>query len=536
MTDDSSFVRHAPCHMCGSSDALAVYTDGHAHCFACGGYVHPDGKFTLHEQGRKVNTGLIERGEPRELPVRKISEETCRKFQYTVSEYHGKPVQIAHYCDEAGQVVAQKVRFANKDFKFLGDTKSATLYGQQLWRDGGKMVVVTEGEIDCLTVSQLQGNRWPVVSLPSGAQGAKKALAAQLEWLERFDAVVLMFDDDDPGRKAAQDCAPLFTPGKCKIARIDGYKDANAALQAGAGGKVIDAMWSAKVFRPDGIVAGIDTLDILLEDDAKAAAHYPWQHVDNFLLGLRPKELVTITAGSGVGKSLLCREIAYALINAGEKVGYIALEESVKRTVQGFVSVALNHPLHINREGVDEAQIREAWQRTCGSECLYLYDHWGSTDSDNLLARVRYLARGCGCRWIVLDHLSIVVSGIGDGDERRLIDNTMTALRSLVEETGVGLLLVSHLKRVEGNKGHEDGVQVHLGHLRGSQAIAQLSDIVIAGERDQQSDDEGNILTLRCLKNRHSGRTGVIGKLAYDTATGRLMDADNPFTDSQGEF
>jgi twinkle protein len=536
MTDDSSFVRHAPCPKCGSSDALGVYDDGHGHCFSCGSRVQADGTFTKHEQGRKVNTGLIERGEPRELPVRKISEETCRKFQYTVGEYQGKPVQIAHYCDLEGKVVAQKIRFANKDFRFLGDTKSATLYGQQLWRDGGKMVVVTEGEIDCLTVSQLQGNKWPVVSVPSGAQGAKKALMGQLEWLERFDTVVLMFDDDEPGNKAAKECAPLFTPGKCKLAHIPGFKDANAAMQAGQGAKVIDAMWSAKTFRPDGIVAGTDTLDILLEDDTVAAAHYPWPHVDDFLLGLRPKELVTITAGSGVGKSLLCREIAYALINAGEKVGYIALEESIKRTVQGFVSIALNHPLHINREGVDEAQIREAWQRTCGSECLYLYDHWGSTDSDNLLARVRYLARGCGCRWIVLDHLSIVVSGIGDGDERRLIDNTMTALRSLVEETGVGLLLVSHLKRVEGNKGHEDGVQVHLGHLRGSQAIAQLSDIVIAGERDQQSEDESNLMTLRVLKNRHSGRTGVIGKLAYDTKTGRLLTEAAAAFDGSGEF
>ena len=472
-------------------------------------------------------------GDVRELPVRKINEETCRKWDYRIGELNGKAVQIANYRDpENGRVVGQKIRFANKDFTIVGDLKDAGLYGQHLWREKGRMVVVTEGEIDALTVSQLQGNKWPVVSLPNGAQSAKKAIQRSLDWLEGFDTVVLMFDDDEPGRKAVTECAPMLSPGKCKVARIDGFKDANAAHQAGQGARVIEAMWSAKTFRPDGIVAGTDTLAAVLEPDDAAAAHYPWPEVDAFLLGLRMKELVTVTAGTGIGKSLVCREIANSLMRSGETVGYIALEESIKRTVQGFCSIALNKPLHINREGITDEAIKEAWMATAGSGRLYLYDHWGSTDSENLLNRVRYLARGCGCRWIVLDHLSIVVSGIGDGDERRLIDNTMTALRSLVEETGVGLLLVSHLKRIgEGRRGHEDGERISLGHLRGSQAIAQLSDIVIGLERDQQAEDP-NVTTVRVLKNRHTGRTGIAGTLQYDTTTGRLNAGEPacPFT------
>jgi twinkle protein len=131
----------------------------------------------------------------------------------------------------------------------------------------------------------------------------------------------------------------------------------------------------------------------------------------------------------------------------------------------------------------------------------------------------------------VLDHISIVVSGIGDGDERRLIDNTMTKLRSLVEETGVGLLLVSHLKRPEGNKGHEDGLHTSLAHLRGSAAIAQLSDIVIGLERNQQGDNP-NETTVRVLKNRYSGVTGEAGNLSYHRETGRLVEAEGDTFDS----
>jgi twinkle protein len=494
------------------------------------------GVFTKHERKGKVNKTMFVQGEAKDLPKRKLTEETCKKWGYVVGEMNGKTVQIANYRDDDGSLVAQKVRFANKDFTLLGDAKAIPLYGQHLWRDKGKMVVVTEGEIDALSVSQVQHNKWPVVSLPNGAQGAKKALMRSLQWLEGFDAVVLMFDDDEPGRKAIAECAPLFSPGKCKVARISGFKDANEALQEGKGAAIIDAIWGAKTFRPDGIVAGIDTLSVVLEPDDVAVAHYPWPDVDAFLLGLRPKELVTVTAGTGIGKSLLCREISNALMGAGETVGYIALEESVKRTVQGFCSLVLNRPLHISRDGVTDEAIKAAWEATAGSGRLYLYDHWGSTDSDNLLARVRYLARGCGCRWIVLDHLSIVVSGIGDGDERRLIDNTMTALRSLVEETGVGMLLVSHLKRIsDGKRGHEDGEQVSLGHLRGSQAIAQLSDIVIALERNQQDDEHSNETTVRVLKNRHTGRTGRAGVLTYDPETGRLRQGDNPFARETGD-
>jgi twinkle protein len=127
-----------------------------------------------------------------------------------------------------------------------------------------------------------------------------------------------------------------------------------------------------------------------------------------------------------------------------------------------------------------------------------------------------------GVKWIVLDHLSILLSGNDTGDERKLIDVTMTKLRSFVEETRVGMLLISHLRRPQGDKGHEDGGKVSLGQLRGSHAIVQLSDIVIALERNLSAgDDESNLVVL---KNRFNGRTGPAGVLCYNTETGRQTE------------
>ena len=154
-------------------------------------------------------------GDIQALAKRGITEATCAHFGYTVGidPKTGNKVQLAPYTDEHGRIVAQKWRDSAKNFGVLGKLKNGLpLFGQHLWRDGGKKVVITEGEIDAMSVSQMQGNKWPVVSIPNGASGAKKALGAALEWLEKFEEVILMFDQDDPGREAVAECAPLFTP------------------------------------------------------------------------------------------------------------------------------------------------------------------------------------------------------------------------------------------------------------------------------------------------------------------------------------
>ena len=521
---ESNFIHHAPCPNCGSSDANGVYDDGHQFCFSCNTYT-PSGAGQQPVPGvQKKSDGLIS-GQYMDLTKRKIKEDTCRKFGYQVGELNGQPVQIAPYYDRQGKMVAQKIRTPNKDFKVLGDISQALPFGANLWGQGKKLVV-TEGEIDALSVSQVQGNKWPVVSIPNGAAGAKRHIAKNLDYYDKFEEVILMFDQDEPGKRAAQECAELFSPGKAKIAALP-LKDANELLQAGKEQEIIQSIWNAKPYRPDGIISGEDLWAEVSKEDLIQSVQYPWTALNEVTRGARKGELVTLTAGSGIGKSAIVREIAYNLLQQGETVGMIMLEENPRRTALGLMGIHLNKPLHLSREGIDHEVLRNAFAATVGSGRLYLYDHFGSSDIDNLVARVRYLARGCGCNWIVLDHLSIVVSGLGDGDERRLIDNTMTYLRTLVEETGVGLFLVSHLRRPEGDRGHEQGAKTALSQLRGSHSIAQLSDMVIGLERNQQGDNP-NTTTVRVLKNRFSGDTGIAGYLNYDRDTGRLAEIDEP--------
>lgn len=553
---ESVLMFKGPCDECGSSDANAVYSDGHTYCFSCDTHRPAEGASKAPPQREPSEPTLRPTGEFRALGKRRLTEETCKKFGYHIGEdKDGNTCQIANY-KVNGKVVAQKLRYSNKDFKFLVADKAHGLFGQHLWKPGGRMLVITEGEIDAMTVSQLQGNKWPVVSLPNGAgqppkdsqkkrrNSAAEAVRKNLDFVSSFTKVVFMFDMDEPGQYSAKECAKLLKPGQAFIAELP-MKDPNECHVNGKGGEVISAMWNAKPYRPDGIVNGADLWEKVKKPKENNCVEYPWDKLNQKTLGARKGELVVLTAGSGVGKSAVVREIAYDFMQKDQTVGMLMLEENVERTALSFMGLHLNHPLHLDRGDFTEEQLHEAFTATSGSGHLWLYDHFGSTSAGNLLERVRFLATGCGCDFIILDHISIAVSDAeanadSNLDERKLIDMLMTKLRSLVEELGIGLFVISHLKRPSGDRGHEQGAMTSLSQLRGSHAIAQLSDFVIGLERDQQDEECRNVTTLRVLKNRFSGETGEAGVLYYDSNTGRLGDhnmvpqSDIPHTGGAG--
>lgn len=552
--EGSAFVRHEPCPSCGSRNNLARYTDGHAFCFGCEHYEtatdskkgkgtksvgedDADERNPFQDEGDDTKETVLKvQGEIKALVKRGLNEETCKHWSYRTGTFKGKPAQYAHYFDPiTRKLVGTKVRLPKKEFIWLPGSIPPPLYGAWLWREGGKRIIITEGEIDALTVSQLQQHKWPVVSLTNGAASAKRSIQKAYEYLDTFETIVLMLDNDEPGRKAAEQIAPMFAPGKVKIATLP-YKDANECLQNSAGDAVIQAQWNAKTYRPDGIVSGDELYAKLTEEPTNAAAHYPWQGLNDVLGGLRTHEIITLCSGSGMGKTTLVRAIAHHLIKTGERVGMLMLEESAVKTARSIISYEMGVKLHkISQDDIDVDRFEQAYKDTVGSGNVFFYDHFGSTSIDNILDKVRYMAKALGCRWVVLDHISIIISGLGEGDERRLIDNLMTKLRTLVEECGIGLLLISHLKRPDG-KGHEEGAATSLSQLRGSHAIAQLSDGVLGIERNQQDPENGNKMAIRILKDRHDGQTGVACELYYNDVTGRITDYEDVTTRTRKEY
>jgi twinkle protein len=466
------------------------------------------------------------KGSAQRLQKRNLSEKTCQFYKIYRDEAH---LRFPYY-DGSGRIRGFKTKTKLKEFKYEG-VSTDTLFGQHLFPSSGKRIVITEGELDAASCYEAMEG-WPMVSLPHGAASAKKDIQKQIPLLQGYKEIVLFFDKDEAGRRATEQVAAILPHGTVSIANLaDPYKDASDALQAGDKGAICRAIWDAKPYQPDGIVDGKSLLDAVTTPSPPCDHKYKWAGLQEKTHGIRYGELTTITAGTGQGKSTFCRQLATELLQEGVKVGYIALEESNRRTALGLMSVAVGKALHLGEH--DYETLKNAYDSTINGWQLYLYDHFGSLSSDIIYSRIEYMALGLDIKVIFLDHLSILLSGL-DGDERRMIDQTMTNLRSLVERTGITLFLVSHLRRTQTDKDHTDGAKVSLGQLRGSQAISQLSDTVLALERDQQAGDDTS--TLRVLKNRYSGETGVAAALKYDKNTCRFNETTitpifNPSTD-----
>jgi len=520
----AEFIRHLACPSCGSSDANSEYSDSY-YCFACEAFSKKGNETSIVKEeilGGVEMEGMVFTA----IPKRGLSKESCEFWGYGVIT-GDSPKQIAQYFTNDLKFVCSKVRTPDKRFSVVGKTKNPPLYGQWLWKigDSARRITICEGEIDAISISQINEHKFPVVSVPQGAQSAKKALQQHFEWLDKFETIVFCFDSDDPGRKAAKECAALFG-AKSRICELP-LKDANEMLTQGRGAELVKLQWNATPFRPDGLVSGGELLPDILSYGKGESYELPWVGLQNKLKGIRKNEILTIVAGTGSGKSQLCREIAHHLMKQELRVGYIALEETPARTMLGLMSIIANEPLHVGEHS--QEKLTGFFKELVQTDSVVLYDHWGSTSTENLIDQIRYMVRSLEVDFIVLDHLSIVVSGQDTGDERRNIDNTMTMLRTLTQELGCGMVLVNHLRRPQGDKGYEDGLQPTLSAVRGSAAIAQLSDALVATSRNQQGEDP-NRSEIRVLKNRFTGDTGIACELVYNPHTGRMLE------DTLGDF
>jgi twinkle protein len=535
-----------------SGDNLARYSNGGAYCFSCEYFEKGDGSTT--SAPAKPADFKVYRGQIQALDHRKIDTKSCRKFGYQTAEIRGKDIEIANYFRD-GQLVAQHMRGPDKTFHWVGSPRGCELYGQNLWGNGGKKLVITEGEIDCMTVSQMQDNKWPVVSLPNGAAGAVRDIKSNLEFVSSFDEVILMFDMDEPGQTAAKAVCDILPPGKAKIASLP-YKDANECLLEGNSRAIIDAMWQAKAYSPDEILHVSNIVERETEVTANKVWPFPFKNLTRFLTGQRSGEITLYASGTGSGKSTFLRELTHHHLVQGRSVGMIMLEESPEETMDDMISLILNKPVRkirstrmmntlltqmgektIDMDIVDDLSDEEYAKAKVdlGQTGLYIYDHLGNNAMQNLMARMEYMAVSLGVDVIMLDHITAAAAGLmgmsnkdaeGGGSERLIIDAMMRDMRALAVRTGVHIDVVSQLKKTD--KSFEEGSRITMQDLRGSGALASVPNTVVALERDRQAADKraSNTTTVRVLKNRLDGRAGVASAIFYNHDTGRMEETE----------
>ena len=555
---DGEFLGNHPCEDCGSNDNLSVYRklndDGEEYldgfCWSCNEYKSPrklnewgfEAGSIKYSGGAEVSVDSIK--DILEYDVRGVKE---RRIKKDVAELYGMRVgydqetgEIAeHYypVTKDGEVTGFFKRTLPKEFSAVGDVKKPQLQGQHLFDKGGllenkinrKFIILTEGFLDALAAYQMMQERnpnyvTPVVSLPNGINA--KSVKDNYHFLNSFEKVIVCVDNDEVGRKGAKEICKSLPMGKTKIMSFN-EKDPCEMLKRGKQEEFYKAFWNSEEYSPAGIVSGEGLWGVVSSDDNALSVPYPWEGLTKITHGIRMGEMVTLTAGSGVAKSTFARKIAHHLLRVSDaNIGMMFLEESVKKTGLSLMSMEANKLLHIPDTPRTEEELRQAFDNTLGTGRVFLFDHFGSADIDTIIENITYFVRAANCKYIFLDHISIMVSAGGHGDERKALDEICTKLRTLVQELDISLFIVSHLKRPSGDTGHEQGLETSLSQLRGSAGIAQLSDMVIGFERNGQHEDPvvRNTTTVRVLKNRFSGETSVATKVLYNSVTGELVE------------
>lgn len=535
--NDSEFLRKEPCPSCGSKDNLARYSDGHAYCFTSGCDHYEHGENSLETQSETQagprNVEFVALGEPSEWSSRGITLQSAQKWGFTRSNHNGDAVRLFNYRNSAGQLVWQKIRYQGKDFRSRGEKDDMCLYGMWLWRDGGKRVVVVEGELDAISLSQMQNHKWAVVSVPNGADGASKSLRKNLQWLEQFDEIVLMLDQDEAGQKATAECKLIpFTPGKLRIATLP-LKDANEMLMEGREKETTDAIWGAKVYRPDGLVGVSDIMGELLKP---VEWGLPWwaEDLTRFTYGRRDGEVYGFGAGTGIGKTdFFMQQIAFDVTELKMNVGAIFLEQKPVETAKRCAGKIAGKMFHVPDAGWTADELTRAAGELDGK--MFFYDNFGQSDWELVKGHIRYMVVSLGIKLIYLDHLTAMAD---TGDEKGSIEQIMKEMAGLANELGCIIHYISHLSTPDG-KPHEEGGRVMIKHFKGSRAIGFWSFFMFGLERDQQNEDPAIATTtvFRILKDRFTGQaTGKTINLGFHGETGRLyVREDDPFAISDAK-
>jgi twinkle protein len=499
--------KELPCPKpCGSSDAYFLYGDGHGHCYSCGYHYFPSKEFI------ELTEFTYEY-----LPYRGIGKNTFRRYgAKTKISPEGKPLSIGYPHRE---VDTFKVRDLTKDktkesvFHYVGNPQRGCFGVDRFTAGSHKYVTITEGYEDALSCYEVLGS--PAISVQSSGTAAADC-SVDRAWINSFERIYLAFDADERGREAARSVAKLFDYGKVYEVKFPGgnRKDANDFVQHGEHDTLKQLWWNSKKYLPDEIKSSFIDFETIINEIPKNGIPYPFPTLTYMTYGIRTGETVLITAQEGIGKTEVMHAIEYQLLTQTDyPVGAIFLEEPKKRHLQALAGIHLQRPVHLPDCDVSNDRVFEAIQNVVRTDDrLHVYSHFGSDDPEHILDTIRFLVSARGCRYILLDHITMVVSGLGGENERRALDYLSTRLEMMVKELDFALILVSHV--------NDDGL------TRGSRNISKICDIRINLFRDILSSDPIVRRTTNVVvgKNRFCGRTGPAGQLLFDPSTYTLRE------------
>lgn len=542
LEDDNGLRKcNLPCWVCPSSDATSVYMKRkpHLHCFSCGEDNYDEEMIELYlssaiksenskDKSRPDKYPFPQVGEVLSITTRDIKKVTCEKYGVqTLFEKGEKVGMLFPFTDSDGNMCSQKIKFNKKEDEkrgrqqVIGLGNQSVLFGQHLFPTGGKFITITEGEEDTLAAYQMFKDKYQdsfepaVVSIKNGAGAALGCCKRSWEYLNSFEKIIISFDSDEQGQKAAKRVASMF-PGKARIMKMEKDYDANQYLEEGKTKEFINSWYSAEVPLMKGIRSFNSLWDDMTSEDTCTTIPWPWDGLNKKTYGMRTGELIVVKAPKKIGKTAFLREVGeHVRTTTDHNIGVVFLEENLKRTGEGFCSILLNKPIYLPDVECSLEEKREAHAEVSKGDRYHIFDPVGERTPENLFDKMLYFVKVCNCKVILLDHISMFAYDAVDADERRFLDKFINDLSQFVIKNDVCLISVIHVNDE--------------GKTRGSRAPGHLCNLMIELKRDKMNSDSvlANTTEVIVEDNRFCGDSGLACKLYYDSDTGRMNELDD---------
>lgn len=532
-----------PCPDCGSSDALAVYDNG-THCFSCNksinnGATVPDVRDfnTKRDFFVKETIDYIKNYPSAAMPERGISEDVAKKYGVKVecSESTGLPEKYFFPYYKDGVIVGYKVRHVNeKKFYSVGNISGAELFGSQVVGEKGKLVIITEGEMDTLAAYQMMkesGKNYKVVSLPSGAN--VKSIRENKGFLEGFETIMLNFDKDEVGQKACKDAQEVLSVGKVRVLDLP-VKDANELLLSSHRNiEYLQAVNAAKTQRPDSIITVQDAFE-----DAIALPEYgrkwPWPSLDKLTYGRRGGEGIYVGAGVKVGKTeFLSQMVDHIIFKEDSPVFLAKFEQSAGQTLKAVAgkhdNVNYGNPDNVNTKFTQE-DLTNSIKKLDNK--VYLFNAgFSSAGEGNLWERIKavlhYMVIDKGVKDIFIDPITQLTDGMDASETETYLRAFSNEIQALSQELDFFYYIFCHLKSPSQGTTHEEGGRVKSAQFRGSRAMQEKTKFMLGIERNILADDEieRNTSTFRLLLNSGFGKGGSFDVI-YNPETTEYLESN----------
>lgn len=456
------------------------------------------------------------------------------------SEYDGTtPYALAHGFTKKGKLARWKIKLLNKKVIWsVGDTQENDPYNWEAAKAvGGKTLYITEGEEDCIALRQIlktmnRGSEYEsldfaVISLTDGSDSVHKSLAHVAEEIRnRWDQVVVVYDDDEPGRKAAKETCRLL-PG-AMIATLPA-NDANDCLKRG----MLKATQAAVVFRaarplPTALV-NKELLMMELDEEVLPGADTPWPKLTDMMFGQRRSEIITLGGSEGGGKTTLARQLTeHDIVQHDWGVFTCFMEETPQETLMRMAGLHDGLPYwEPNFKQQDPRYDEEKFHATC-RKLLRNMEIWDrkqqGEDPYETWEGMKTILRQIGpdIDLFVLDNLTILSEGLSASEKNDFLGKLYADQVKLADQYQFAILDLSHLNPVaKGQRAHEDGGRIKKSDFTGSRAAAKYSHFMIGFERNSQAVDP-NCSIIRGIKARKSGKTDGF-KTYYDAESGRIV-------------